>query len=431
VNELTQFLKAVYESIDKRRDSYVELGLALASSEYVESIVSLSKSHLYRRGFGSVYDTLSNVKIDETSWLQATRAMLRACCEQPEGVVIFSGDSTFVKRRAAVTLPERCYTRSRTGELLIGQQSYWTHQLVASDTSWCGVVKAERMNQQSVTEMAAKHLQLIDQQANGKQLYVLDAGHGKAVLAGYRECQHSDVVMRVKGNQVFYDKPAAYSGRGRPALHGACIKLAAMPEPITCSQLDYRQQNLRVQVWTDLHYQGYADIHGRILRLDFLDEQGKPRHSAPIWLFTTNTDLAPELLAKAYLGRANHELTFRFLKQHLALTAVQSPALKHVDAHLRLVGFAMNLLLASRAHLQPKPDPWYPRQVSLPISQRQAQKQALAFFLNVPNPTQPPRPAGKAKGRPTATSLSPRPRFDVARKTPKRYSPCPRCPLQT
>ncbi|MEM6430009.1 MAG: transposase [Deinococcota bacterium] len=98
-------------------------------------------------------------------------------------------------------------------------------------------------------------------------------------------------------------------------------------------------------------------MHGRILRLRLLDDQGEPVYAKPIWLFSTNTTLDPLLLAQAYLSRASHELTFRFMKQHLSLTDVHSPCLEHVDAHLNLVTLAMNLLLASKANLQAHPDP--------------------------------------------------------------------------
>jgi hypothetical protein len=135
-----------------------------------------------------------------------------------------------MSRTEAAALAERSYKRSCRGELLQGQESYGTMQVADSKSSWCGVFKVERMVNASVTDMAAQHLKLVDKQACGSQLYVLDAGHGKAVLEGYKDCRHTDVLMRVKNNQVFYSKPAVYRGRGRPALHGKRCKLGQMPE---------------------------------------------------------------------------------------------------------------------------------------------------------------------------------------------------------
>lgn len=429
MNKLEHFLEKVYRSISKRRDSYLQLGLTLASSEQVESVVGLSKSALYERGYGSVYETLRAVEIEPEAWTSATREMLARCCERRCEVAIFSGDSTFVKRTEAVTLAERNYKRSRTGELLQGQESYWTVQVADTKSSWCGVFKVARMVDASVTDMAVKHIRLLDKQASGAQLYVLDAGHGQAVLEGYKDCRSTDVVMRVKNNQVFFGKPPAYKGRGRPALHGKRVKLAHMPEAEQTLVTKHKSLTLEVQLWSDLHYQAHADVHGRILRLSLLD-QGKPVHAKPIWLFSTNTSFDPLLLAQAYLSRASHELTFRFMKQHLSLTDVRSPSLDHVDAHLNLVALAMNLLLASKDNLQANPDPWYPQARRKTISQRQAQKQALAFFLKVTSPIKPPRPAGKGTGRAKGFTPKPRTRFPISRKTSKSTSPCPRCPLR-
>jgi hypothetical protein len=66
MNKLEKFLESVYRSIKKRADSYLELALALASSEQLESVVGLSKSPLYRRRFASVYETLGSVEINES-----------------------------------------------------------------------------------------------------------------------------------------------------------------------------------------------------------------------------------------------------------------------------------------------------------------------------------------------------------------------------
>ena len=70
-----QFLKAVYNAINKRRDSYLEMVMALAASEHVVSAVALSESALYQRKFSSVYDTLHKVELDEAAMLQANAAI--------------------------------------------------------------------------------------------------------------------------------------------------------------------------------------------------------------------------------------------------------------------------------------------------------------------------------------------------------------------
>lgn len=429
---LKQFLNSVYSSITKRSDSYLEIALSLASAEYVDSVVALSESALYRRRFSSIYETFKQVEVNEEQWLKATLELLCERCDKLDGYEVYSGDSTFVKRNEARTLAARAMKRLSTGELVCGHESYWSMRLAQQETSWSGVVLAERMDEgDTVTTKAAQHLKLIDASGTTCKLFVLDAGHGKEVLTGYRECQTTDIIMRLKSNQVFRHPPGDYRGRGRPPKHGERFKLGKeVGEPNEQKTIAFKGKQLRISTWRNLHYTKYGDIHGVILRLEFLDEARKPIFEKPIWLFSTALEAESETLARAYLWRSSHELSFRFMKQHLGLTKAHSPELKSCDAWYRLVALAMNLLLAVKDQLQSQIPPWYPHAATKSISQRQAQKQALNFFLKVDTPSSAPRPAGKAPGRAKGYNPSPRQRHPVTRKTPKRSKPCPSCPFK-
>ena len=429
---LKQFLNSVYSSITKRSDSYLEIALSLASAEYVDSVVALSESALYRRRFSSIYETLKQVEVNEEEWLKATLELLRERCDKLDGYEVYSGDSTFVKRNEARTLAARTMKRLGTGELVCGHESYWSVRLAQEETSWSGIVLAKRMGEDdTVTSKAAQHLKLIDASGATRKLFVLDAGHGQEVLAGYPECQTTDIVMRLKSNQVFYFSPGDYRGRGRPPKHGERFKLGREAgEPDEQRTIAFKGKQLRISTWRNLHYAKYSDIHGVILRLEFLDDADKPLFEKPIWLFSTALKAESETLARAYLWRSSHELSFRFMKQHLGLAKAHSPELKSCDAWYRLVALAMNLLLAAKDQLQSQVPPWYPHAATKAISQRQAQKQALGFFLKVDTPNLAPRPAGKAHGRARGYYPPPRQRHPVVRKTPKRSKPCPSCPLK-
>ena len=75
---LKQFLNSVYRAVNKRRDSYLELAMALASEAHMTSVVALSESAVYRGGFGSVYDTLKAVELNEKALLRANLSVLNA-----------------------------------------------------------------------------------------------------------------------------------------------------------------------------------------------------------------------------------------------------------------------------------------------------------------------------------------------------------------
>jgi hypothetical protein len=431
VKTIKQFLTSVYSATAMRRDSYLELGMALAASEQVESVVALSESPLYRRSFSSVYETLKAVEIDEAALLKANLTVLRERCQLLGGYEVYSGDSTFITRGEAQTLEARTMKRLASGALVYGHESYWSMRLSDKETSWSGVALVERMQGETVTSTAAKHLKLIDKASPGEKLFVMDAGHGKAVLRAYQHCRNTDIVIRLKSGQVFYHAPRPYQGRGRPAKHGKPFKLSAeASSPDDQKLVDYKSKALRISLWRGLHYASYSEVEGVILKLEFLDKDKQPLFKNPIWLFSTATTAEGDTLALAYLWRSSHELTFRFLKQHLGLTKSQSPDINCCDTWYQLVAIAMNLLLALKDQLQSESPPWYPQAARRPLSQRRVQKQALGFLLKLATPTKAPRPAGKAPGRATGYRPLPRIRHPVIRKTPRRTKACPTCPFK-
>lgn len=428
---LKQFLTTVYSKIEKRRDSYLELGLALASTSQVESVVALSEHPLYRRRFSSVYETLREVKLDETGLLKANLGLFEATCQKLSGYEVYSGDATFIKRNDAKTLAERVMKRFSNGELAYGHESYWTNRLSHPEHSWTGVALVERITQgETVTTMAAKQMKFIDIHNEQSKLFVFDAGHGLDLLEAGRECQYSDIILRVKSHQVFYYDPS-YKGRGRPPKYGERFKLSDLKKEADSKIIiPFKKNRLRISTWTDLHASKFMDISLTILKLEFLDDKDLAVFKKPIWLITTATELDAEVLARAYLWRASHELTFRFMKQHLGLGKNNSPELRSCDNWLQLVALSMNILLALRAELNVSPKPWYKQVDTKTVSQRQAQQQALSFFLKLHGIINPPQPAGKAWGRPFGHQPPRRIRHLVTRKTPIRKKPCPACPFK-
>ena len=169
------------------------------------------------------------------------------------------------------------------------------------------------------------------------------------------------------------------------------------------------------------------DIPLSILKLEFLDDDDNPVFERPIWLITTAINVNPETIARAYLWRASHELTFRFMKQHLGLNKNQSSDLVNCDNWYQLVAIAMNILLVIKDELVIESKPWHPKKNNKSISQRQAQKAALVFLLGLSGITRPSRPAGKAWGRAFNYHPPPKTRYPVIRKTKYRPKKCRNC----
>jgi hypothetical protein len=321
--------------------------------------------------------------------------------------------------------------RFSNGELAYGHESYWTTRLSNQSSSWAGVALVERMAEtDTVTGMSAKQMKQLAAEHGNKKLFVFDAGHGVELLQAQHACLNTQVILRVKGHQVFY-YPPTYKGQGRPPKVGERFKLSDVKKDADSQHtIIFKHKSLRISTWTGLQTAQFMDIPLMILKLEFLDSTGKPVFDKPIWLVTTAVTLEPETIARAYLWRASHELTFRFMKQHLGLCTNNSPELKSCDAWFQLVALAMNCLLAIRDELEIQTKPWYPQPTTQSVSQRQAQTQALPFFLKLPPVTKPPQLAGKAPGRLLGYLPPRRIRHEVTRKTPKRHKPCPSCPFK-
>ncbi len=393
--------------------------------------MGLSESQLYRRKFSSIYETISEVEWNAASLLKAELELFKESCETLAGYEVYSGDSTFIKRNEAKTLASRVMKRFSNGELAYGHESYWMMRLSNPKNSWTGVALVERMAEaDTVSSMAAKQMKQLAKQNHHKKLCVFDAGHGLELLQAQQACQNTEVILRVKGHQVFYHLPS-YKGKGRPPQRGERFKLSDVKKEANSQHtISFKNKSLRISTWTGLQTAQFMDIPLMILKLEFLASTGKPLFDKPIWLVSTATTLEPETIARAYLWRASHELTFRFMKQHLGLSKNNSPELKSCDTWFQLVALAMNSLLAIRDDLEIQAKPWYPQSTTQPLSQRQAQKQALPFFLKLPTLTQPPQLAGKALGRPLGFQPPRRTRHKVIRKTPQRHKPCPTCPFK-
>ena len=117
------------------------------------------------------------------------------------------------------------------------------------------------------------------------------------------------------------------------------------------------------------------------------------------------------------------EHMFRFLKQHMGLTASNSPSL---EARLRWVwscALAYTQLLLTRHKVADRRPAWHPTYVRgrlRPLTPRQVQRSALPFLLTLGSPASPPQPAGKGAGRPLGYRPEPRKRHPVVKKSKKQ-----------
>jgi hypothetical protein len=427
---INRFRREVYQSFERRGDAGMDLVDALTSSMTIESPVALSESPLYRRRFSSVYDFLRSGRI----WLPELRRVLAH--NQPDdvetiaGYAVYALDCTNDPAPEAETLFDRSLSKKgRQAPIEIGHRYSWLVRLVQWRTSWCMPQDIRRVSSDSSdSQVGSEQVQALAHRTERPKVVVADSWYCNAIfLAFFLTVDALYALVRMRSNRVLYEEPPARQPgqRGRPRKHGRKFMPSApwrAPDRIEESTL--LGQQVCLKAWENLHFYKLPLLVGTVLSVQFLKADGTPRFKRPLYLFWTGpTSVALVDLARMYLWRFAIEHMFRFLKQHLGLTASNSPDLENRLRWTWCCAIAYCQLLHIRHHVAERRPEWHPRHVQgrlRPMTPRQVQRQALPVLLALGTPASSTRPAGKGRGRSYGYCPDPRPRFSVVRKGKKR-----------
>ncbi|HIP22107.1 MAG TPA: hypothetical protein EYG79_00690 [Rhodobacteraceae bacterium] len=427
---INRFRREVYQNLDRRSDSGIELIDALSSAVVVESPVALSESPLFQRVFSSVYDFLNNGRINLA---QQRRTQYR---NQPEtaqrigGYELYAVDCTEEPHAEAKTLPDRSQSRKGRGApLVIGHRYSWLARVVQERTSWCMPMDIERVaTTDTDSAVGARQVEALDKLSDKPKVVVADSLYGNTVfLQVFLLVSTVFALVRLRSNRVLYEEPEPREpkARGRPRKHGRKFKLSAPWRPPDQTETTtLLGQQIRLQAWHGLHFYQLPFLVGLALCIEFLKADGTPRFKRPLYLFWTGpTATSLSDLCRMYLWRFAIEHMFRFLKQHMGLNCSRSPSLQHHQRWLWCCAIAYTQLLLIRDDVVNQRPPWHPTHVRgnpKSMTPRQVQRQALSFLLNLGTPASTPQPAGKGRGRQHGYRPKPRPRYAVVKKSKKR-----------
>ena len=335
----------------------------------VTSLPRLSLLPAFGRGHGSAYAALAKGRIDA----DGLRDLL-AAARPPSWPLVFAVDGTSWPRCDAETSPGRGYyyhpSRHSAGKPIVAGWWYQqVSQLNFGKDSWTWPADCRRIRPRDdpVAATAGQVRDLLARlgPAAVVPLFVFDGGYDPIALADELAGDNAQILVRVKGDRVFYaDPPArAASGRGRPRRHGArfdCKKPATWAAP--AAQLTTRDDaygTVAVTAWAGLHPQLAARgrwagrtqppiVRGWVIRVEV---QHLPRPTArakkTLWLWWSGPPgITPDLdlCWRAYIHRFDIEHAIKF----------QKATLGWVTPSLRLPGQADRwtaIILASYAQL--------------------------------------------------------------------------------
>ena len=425
-----RFRREVYQSFEQRADAGMDLVDALTSAPTVRSPVELSESVLFRRRFSSVYDFLKSGRV---LLPRLRRVLFRNQPEEAEtiaGYEIYAVDCTGDPAPEAKSLPDRGQSKKgRNAPLEVGHTYAWLVRLVERGTSWCMPLDIARVPTKSTdSQVGGEQVATLANHKSGPKVVVADSLYCNATfLSIFLTLQYVYVLVRIRSNRVLYEEPPERQpGQlGRPRQHGPKFKLSEPSrEPDRLEECTLLGQQVRLLAWTNRHFYQLPFLVGMVLSVQFLKADGTPRFKRPLYLFWTGpTSVALSDLACMYLWRFAIEHMFRFLKQHMGLTASNSPNLQGRLRWVWCCALAYCQLLFIRPQVADRRPAWHPTYVRgrlRPLTPRQVQRNALPFLLALGSPARPTQPAGKGSGRAPGCRPNPRKRHPVVKKSKKR-----------
>ena len=332
--KISEFRKAVYQSLKKRADILFDLIDALTVAGQVSSPVALSEQKPFRRKFESVYDGLENGEMDIGEILSLLPDCVPEDSETIAGYTVYAVDATSNEHEEAETLPDRSALKSSQSEpLRYGHKYSWVARLIHFGTSWAAPVDVERISTEMTdTKLAAVQVQELDLRDGQAKVIVADSRYQDHQFLGiFEQFQRTFALIRLRSNGVLYEEPKQKpkGSRGAPRKHGPSFKLNGVHRTADREEtFQLGEQTVRVQAWQKLHFKKLAALIGTLIQVEFLKTDGTPRYKRPMWLWWTGPQsVALSDLCRMYLWRFAIEHLFRFLKQHMGLNCNRSPNL--------------------------------------------------------------------------------------------------------
>jgi len=426
---IQQFRQLVYQILSKRADATLELIDALTVAGYVSSPVALSEEIPFRRKFSSVYDVLSEGKIDNEELHPILYEQQPGECEQIAGYEVYGLDTTPDERPEAETLAERVLLKAQKNEpVRTGQKYSWLVRLVKQRTSWVAPWDVRRVKAGSNdNQTAVEQVEALDKQSQRLKVVVADSLYANAVfLAVFETVKTILALVRLRRNITLYEQPEPKptGGRGAPRKHGPKFTMKSPSRPPDRSQTFFLGlQEIRLSAWHKLHFRKLPGLVGLALRVEFLKPDGSLRYQRPMWLFWTGPETtALSDLCRMYLWRFAIEHAFRFMKQHLGLNAHRLTNNDAIQRWMWLCALAYWQLLLMGRLVEDLSPAWYPRKgdtLQSWLTPGQVQRGAGRFMAKLGTPASSPRPAGKGHGRPLGYRPAPRKHHKVVRKGKK------------
>jgi len=443
--QLKQFRLELYQNINNRADTLLELVDALCSNPTAKSVVELSQSSCFRRSYSTLFKAIEAWSPEKMLLPHLLRPALPEPQQWPFWLLLV--DVTAQPRPYGETVADRglVYEPSLikgNKPVTIGHQ-YSTVALgleseAGVSPSWVLPLLTQRVATSDHKEMVgASQVDALLQDPQlpfGQTLCVeaVDSSYSQAAyLHAHRRHPNLVTIARLKSNRTLYHQAGPPSPEvkqaGHPTWYGIAFRLstsenrAAPDETLSFWETSRRGKRYRVEIqaWHTMLMRGQRTpqplpMHNypfTLLCITRYDETGKALYKRPLWLLVMGerrAELSLRHIYQAYATRFDLEHFFRFGKQKLLMTQFQTPEVVREEKWWLLAHIAYAQLWLARLVVVTLPRPWernLPTMKGRLISPTLVQRDFARIIRQLGTPARPPKARNIASGRPLGTTL--------------------------
>src|SRR5438105_1990331 len=331
-NRLKEIRQQLYACFERGADALFNLADALLSESQAQSLPELSLSPFFERQWPSVYEALSDgrLNVEQVRALWVSVLLAERAENEPVWIAV---DGSNLPRPSARTSADRTIIHLSNLPLVdkpigVGWTFSTVVQVPEQASSWTPILDQERISsEQTAIEVAIAQLQAL-KPLFGSRRVILLADRWYATPEFLRACQQLgySVLIRLKSNRKLYRVPVRRHKRGAPPKDGPLFQ-GKRPETHgeaeeVCSQQDPMGRTTRISRWNHLHFQQDRDLDLSVIRVEREAAKGSKRDPRVSWFVMLDQIVPLSQVAQQYRRRFSQEHGYRFLKQELLWTRV-------------------------------------------------------------------------------------------------------------
>jgi DDE superfamily endonuclease len=431
-NTLKQVRQQTYDSFERGADALFNLCDALLCEEQARSLPELSQSPCFTRGWSSLYQALSEGKINEITLREAWVKALLAGIAKGETVWI-SVDASSIPRPEAETSADRGIIHvsnlpRAVKPISVGWQFSTVMLLPQQASSWVGILDQQRIaTAQTAIGVAIAQLQVLVPLIQRPIIVLADRWYATADFLRACKALGCQVLIRLKRNRKLYRVPVRTSGKGRPPLDGPLFQ-GSRPHTVSGAEAawighDEKGQIETVSRWSGLHFRQAREVAVRVLRVQRQGAKDSKRDPRESWFLSLDDHQISFPLAhvsSSYGRRFSQEHGYRYLKQDLLWVQAHVRTPEQFERWSLLVSIVMNQLHLARDLGQACYRPWERREHL--VTPRQVRRVMPMILSQLGTPARRCQRRGKSPGRVLGFHPEPAPRYSVVIKGPKKPS---------